>query len=165
MVCSITDLNQMTQAEFVTALGSVFEDTPGIAKEAWHQRPFLNVDHLRKQMVTLVAQMPEAAQLELIRAHPDLGSRVQMAPASVQEQTSVGLDCLSPSEYKQFQILNETYKKKFNFPFVMAVKGQTKEAILTKFAERLQNTLTNEQQQALIEIGKIAGFRLNDLIK
>ncbi|MBT9314773.1 2-oxo-4-hydroxy-4-carboxy-5-ureidoimidazoline decarboxylase [Leptothoe spongobia] len=161
---TITELNQMTQAEFVAVLGDVFEDTPSIAEQAWHQRPFLNLDNLHQTMVSMVEKMSEDAQLALIRAHPDLGSQVQMAPASVQEQTSVGLDRLSPAEYKQFQTLNTTYQTKFGFPFIMAIKGQAKEAILTAFVKRSKKSLVSEQQQALLEINKIAQFRLNDLI-
>ena len=164
MAYTIAEINHMTQSKFVTAFGEVFEDTPSIAEQAWYQRPFLDLTHLHQTMVALVEQMSEDAQLALIRAHPDLGSRVKMALASVQEQTSVGLDRLSPAEYQQFQTLNTTYQNKFGFPFIMAVKGQTKETILAAFAQRLQNTSTQEQHQALLEITKIAHFRLNDLL-
>ena len=164
MAYSISDINQMTQTEFVTAFGSVFEDTPILAEQTWHHRPFTNLAHLHQTMVTLVNQLPQAAQLALIRAHPDLGSRVQMAPASVQEQASVGLNNLSPAEYEKFQTLNKSKQTKFGFPFIMAVKGQTKEAILTAFDRRLQNSSARERQQAVLEIAKIACFRLNDLI-
>ena len=154
----------MTQSEFVKAFGSVFENTPSIAEQAWHQQPFRDLDTLHQTMVTLVAQMSEDAQLNLIRAHPDLGSRMQMAPASVQEQSSIGLDRLSPQEYEQFQTLNMAYQTKFSFPFVMAIKGHAKEGILSAFTQRLDNAPVNEQRRALLEIGKIAYFRLNDLI-
>ncbi len=163
MAYTITEINQMTQAEFVAALGSVFEDTPSIAEQTWHQRPFVDLPHLHQTMVNIVEQMPEEAQLELIQAHPDLGSSVQMASDSVQEQASVGLDQLSPSEYGQWQQLNTAYRGKFGFPFIMAVTGQTKETILAAFATRVHHTPVVEQQQALLEIGKIAHFRLDKL--
>ncbi|MGD1949874.1 MAG: 2-oxo-4-hydroxy-4-carboxy-5-ureidoimidazoline decarboxylase [Leptolyngbyaceae cyanobacterium] len=164
MAYSISNINQMTQTEFVTAFGDVFEDTPSLAEQTWHHCPFTDLAHLHQTMVTLVDQLSPDAQLVLIRAHPDLGSRVHMAPASVQEQTGVGLNNLSAAEYKKFQILNKSYQTKFGFPFIMAVKGQTKEAILTAFDRRLQNSPAHEQQQAILEIVKIAHFRLNDLI-
>ncbi|MBE9070174.1 2-oxo-4-hydroxy-4-carboxy-5-ureidoimidazoline decarboxylase [Leptolyngbya cf. ectocarpi LEGE 11479] len=163
MAHTITELNQMTQADFVTTLGDVFEHTPRIAAQAWHQRPFTDVANLHQTMVALVEQMSETAQLDLIRAHPDLGSRVHMAAASVQEQTNVGLNRLKPSEYEQFQTLNTAYQTKFGFPFIMAIKGQTKDEILAAFTQRLQNTPASEHQRALLEIQKIARFRLDDL--
>ena len=108
--------------------------------------------------------MSLAEQLTLIQAHPDLGSRVKMAAASVQEQAGAGLSQLAPEEYKHFQALNIAYRKKFGFPFVMAVKDQTKASILQAFRTRLENHKDPEIQQALSEIAQIARFRLNDLI-
>ena len=67
-----------------------------MAEQAWAARPFNDVSALHQAMVTVVEQMPPAEQLELIQAHPELGSRVQMADASVQEQAGAGLNQLSP---------------------------------------------------------------------
>lgn len=161
---TITQVNQMTQAEFVAIFGAIVEDTPSIAEQTWHQRPFLDLASLHQTMIILVEQMSKENQLELICAHPDLGSRVTMAPASMQEQTCVGLDRLSPEDYDQFQTLNAAYQTKFGFPFIMAIKGSNKETILAAFTKRLQNNPTIERQRALLEIGKIAQFRLEALI-
>lgn len=161
---SITEINQMSQAEFVTLLGAVFEETPAIAQQAWGDRPFLNVSDLHQKMVAVVRNMALAEQLVLIQAHPDLGSRVKMAAASVQEQAGAGLSQLTPEEYKRFQALNVAYQEKFGFPFVMAVKGQTKAAIFQVFEIRLGNPKDQEIQQALSEITQITRFRLDDLI-
>ncbi|HEY9761592.1 MAG TPA: 2-oxo-4-hydroxy-4-carboxy-5-ureidoimidazoline decarboxylase [Trichocoleus sp.] len=157
---SLAELNQMDQAAFTEALGAVFEDTPAIAHQAWYQRPFPTAESLHHCMIEIVQSMPLADQLTLIRAHPDLGSRVQMADASVQEQTSVGLDRLTPEEHACFLSLNQNYRTKFGFPFIMAVAGQSKKQILTAFAERLDHAQSTEIRQALQEIGKIAWFRL-----
>lgn len=161
---TISEINQMEQSEFVKVFGCVFEDTPIIAEQVWQYRPFADLADLHHAMMTLVEQMSESAQLALIRVHPSLGSRVQMAPASVQEQTSIGLNQLDPQEYERFQTLNNAYQAKFGFPFIMAVKGQSKESILAAFTQRLQNSVSEEQQCALTEIGKIARFRLADLV-
>ena len=67
-------------------------------------------------------------------------------------------------EYFNFQQLNQAYKDKFAFPFIVAVKNHTKESILEAFQQRLENSLEAERQQALTEIAKIAKFRLLDLI-
>lgn len=153
-------LNQMDQAAFTTALGDVFEATPAIASQVWHQRPFPTVRALHRHMLEQVESMALADQLALIRAHPDLGARVKMAAASVQEQVGAGLDQLSPEEYNRLLRLNQDYRTKFQFPFIMAVAGQTKESILNAFTQRLENSETTEIQQALREIGQIAWFRL-----
>lgn len=165
MPYSIAQLNQMSQAEFVAALGVLFEDTPAIAAKAWSQRPFATVADLHQAMVAIVQHMTIAEQLALIRAHPDLGSKAKMAEASVQEQASVGLDCLTPAEYDRFHTANEAYKATFGFPFIIAVKKHTKASILDAFDQRLHNTPTAEVTQALIEIAQIAQFRLAALVE
>ena len=160
----ITQLNQMSQAEFTEALGEIWEETPQIARQAWHNKPFKDLNALHQAMVAVVDSMSEAEQLTLIKAHPDLGSKAKMAEASVQEQAGVGLDRLSESEYQRFQSLNQAYKDKFDFPFIIAVKNHTKDSILQAFKTRLENDLEQEKQQALIEISKIARLRLNSLL-
>ncbi len=154
----------MSQAAFVEVLGAVFEHTRAIATKAWIKRPFTDVNDLHKNMVDVVNKMSPDEQLALICAHPDLGSKMKMAEASVKEQAGVGLAQLTPEEYKRFEFLNHSYKDKFGFPFIVAVKNHTKATILEAFECRLQNTLDAEKQQALDEIAEIARFRLLDLV-
>lgn len=162
---TLVEINQMDQATFVAVLGPIFEDTPEIARQVWAQRPFATVSDLHGQMVAIALAMPEVEQRALIQAHPDLGSRLHMAEASVQEQAGVGLDQLSAAEYAQFHRLNTAYKAKFGFPFVMAVKGQTKASILAAFETRLNHSPEQEHRRALAEIAQIARLRLADLIQ
>ena len=162
---SIAQLNQMSQADFKAALGEIWEATPEIAQQAWHKKPFANVEGLYLAMLAIVDNMSNEEQLTLIKAHPDLGSKAKMAEASVQEQAGVGLDRLSASEYQRFQSLNQAYKDKFGFPFIVAVKYHTKESILEVFETRLKNNQEEEKQQALVEISKIAKLRLEALIE
>lgn len=161
---TLAQLNQMSRSEFTTALGEIWEETPEIANQAWHNKPFEDVEALYNAMVAVVENMSQTQQLELIKAHPDLGSKAKMAQASVEEQSGVGLDRLSESEYERFQSLNRAYKDKFGFPFIVAVKYHTKESILLAFETRLQNSQEAEIQQALTEISKIARLRLEAII-
>ncbi len=154
----------MSQEGFTEALGDIWEETPEIAKQAWNSKPFADLDGLYQAMVEIVNSMSNEKQLALIKAHPDLGSKVKMAEASVQEQAGVGLDRLSESEYQRFQTLNQAYKDKFGFPFIVAVKYHTKESILEAFESRLQNSLEQEKKRAFIEIEKIAYLRLTSLV-
>lgn len=155
----------MSQAEFTEALGEIWEETPEIAQQTWHNRPFEDVAVLYQAMVAIVNSMSEAEQITLIKAHPNLGSKTKMAEASVQEQAEIGLDSLSKSEYQRFQFLNQAYKDKFGFPFIVAVKYHTQESILEAFETRLNNTQEREKQQALTEISKIARLRLDSLVE
>lgn len=161
---NLNQLNSMDQDEFVAVLGGIFEDTPAIAQQAWEQRPFVNVEALHQCMVEIMNQMTVDEQMLLVRSHPDLGSKVRMAEASMTEQSRAGLDRLTLEEYQCFQVLNQTYQKKFRFPFIVAVKNHTKASILEAFQTRLENSLETEQAQALKEIVQIAGFRLDEIL-
>lgn len=161
---SLSKLNKMSREEFTDALGEIWEETPAIARQAWHNRPFANIAALHQSMVAVVEDMSQLERLALIKAHPDLGSKAKMADASVQEQAGAGLDKLEALEYERFQSLNQAYKNKFGFPFIIAVKNHTKDSILSAFESRLGNTKEREMQQALAEISKIARLRLETII-
>jgi 2-oxo-4-hydroxy-4-carboxy-5-ureidoimidazoline decarboxylase len=153
-------LNQMEQNDFTNALGAIFEEHPTIAAQAWFARPFGDRDALHQAMANVVHQMTPAAQIKLICAHPDLGSKFKMAEASVQEQSTLGLDRLSAAEFAEFQQLNQAYKDKFAFPFIIAIRNHTKESVLEAFHQRLHNSIETEKQRAIAEILEIARWRL-----
>ncbi|MBW4484795.1 MAG: 2-oxo-4-hydroxy-4-carboxy-5-ureidoimidazoline decarboxylase [Tildeniella torsiva UHER 1998/13D] len=164
MPYSLAQLNAMTEADFVANLGPTFEETPAIAAQVWPLRPFPSVADLHQNMVAVVRAMTLADQMTLINAHPDLGTRVAMAEASVSEQSQAGLTSLTAEEYHQFQALNQQYKVKFGFPFILAVAGHTKTSILENFMDRLRNSTDVEMTTALLEIEKISLARLNSWI-
>ena len=161
----LSALNQMDQAEFTQTLGDIFEHTPAIAQQAWLQRPFETVEALHQAMVAVMQALPISAQLRLIQAHPDLGAKAKMTDSSVQEQASAGLDQLSPEEFSTFSELNQTYRDRFQFPFIVAVKEHTKTSILAAFRQRLTHDSETERQTALMEIAKIANYRLTSLVQ
>ncbi|NJN01292.1 MAG: 2-oxo-4-hydroxy-4-carboxy-5-ureidoimidazoline decarboxylase [Leptolyngbyaceae cyanobacterium SL_1_1] len=164
MAYSIAALNQMGQSAFVEVLGAIFEDTPAIAAQVWQQRPFATGEELYQKMAAIVEALPATEQLALIRAHPDLGSKAQMATASVQEQAGVGLDRLLPEEFKRLHRLNQAYQEKFEFPFIVAVKNHTKVSILSIFEQCLNHSPELERKRAIAEISQIARFRLATLV-
>jgi 2-oxo-4-hydroxy-4-carboxy-5-ureidoimidazoline decarboxylase len=150
----------MSQSDFTDTLGSIFENTPEIASQAWLERPFDSVQKLHQVMAAIVNKMSKLDQLKLICAHPDLGGKFKMAESSVQEQSTVGLDRLSANEFDRFHYLNQTYKQKFAFPFIIAVRNHTKDSILEAFEQRLQNPIEIERHKAIAQIIEIARWRL-----
>ena len=168
MTISLDDLNAMEQAAFTDALGGIFEHSPWIAERAWNRRPFSNVDSLLQAMLDAVDDAGEDPQLALIRAHPDLAGKAARAGAltehSTREQAGAGLDRLSDQEFDRFHRLNDAYKDRFGFPFIIAVREHTKDSILATFETRLQNDRPAEMQEALRNIGLIATFRLKDVV-
>ena len=168
MPLTLADLNQASEPEFVRLLDGVFEHSPWVARRGAPRRPFSNPDDLERSLCATLQQATSAEQLKLIRAHPDLAGRAarsgDLTEASTQEQMEAGLDTLSEAEYQRFTQLNSAYQAKFDFPFILAVKGHDKHSILASFETRLENTLAAERQTALAEICKIAGFRLKALL-
>lgn len=164
MLYSIAALNQMNQTEFTVALGEIFEQTPQIAQQSWLSRPFASRTDLHQKMLAVVDQMSSAEHLSLIQAHPDLGSKAKMADASVQEQAGAGLNQLSAAEFEQLHRLNQAYRTKFGFPFIIAVKNHSKTSILSAFEQRIANSPAAEMTQALAEIAKIAELRLKEAV-
>jgi 2-oxo-4-hydroxy-4-carboxy-5-ureidoimidazoline decarboxylase len=160
MIYSLTQINRMDRPQFIQALGEIFEHTPTIAAQAWYQRPFNSIEELHQKMMMVVLGFDLDRKLALVRAHPDLGSKVKMAVASVQEQAGVGLDRLSSAEFDRFQQFNQAYLERFDFPFIIAVKNYTKSSILEAFDRRLQNSTEVELATAIEEISQIARFRL-----
>lgn len=164
MSYSIEAINHLDRTAFVELLGEIFEETPAVAKSVWHNRPFKSITDLHQKMTAIVRQMSPDEQLALIRAHPELGARTNMAEASVQEQAGAGLGQLTEAEHEQIEALNSAYQRKFGFPFVMAIKGYQKGEILAAFEARLGNEKEVERGRSLLEINKIARLRLEELI-
>jgi 2-oxo-4-hydroxy-4-carboxy-5-ureidoimidazoline decarboxylase len=149
---------------FVEALGGVFEHSPWVVHAVVGHRPFANVWSLHAAMVEVVNAAGEAAQLKLIRAHPDLATRLKLSDSSTAEQASAGLDRLSLDEYARFTELNNRYRERFGFPFVIAVRDNTRAQILEAFVRRIGNDRPVEISTALVQIARIARIRLNQVI-
>jgi 2-oxo-4-hydroxy-4-carboxy-5-ureidoimidazoline decarboxylase len=162
---SIVEVNQMNKEEFVSKVGWVFEHSPWIAEMAWESMPFKSREELFQTMVKVVRNAEDSLQLALLRAHPDLGTRLKISEVSQKEQEGVGLDKLSKQEFAKFVSLNQRYVEQFRFPFIMAVKGKNKDTILTAMQQRVGYTYEQEFLTALTEVYKIAGFRLVDVIQ
>jgi 2-oxo-4-hydroxy-4-carboxy-5-ureidoimidazoline decarboxylase len=107
-------------------------------------------------------------QLDLVRAHPDLAGRLaqqQLTAESTREQASAGLNALSAAELENFQSLNDAYRNRFGFPFIICARLNARDAILRAMESRLRNSPAQEHETALAEIEKIARLRLEDAVK
>lgn len=149
--------------------GDVYEHSPWVAQAAWHHG--LNEEHdapdgLAQLMGLMLQQASNEQQINVIRAHPDLAGKAaisgELTQDSTSEQAGAGLHHCSADEFAQFEFLNDAYKKKFGFPFVIAVKGLDRGAILAAFEERLNNDAAAERETAIEHIIRIAYLRLID---
>jgi 2-oxo-4-hydroxy-4-carboxy-5-ureidoimidazoline decarboxylase len=164
----LADLNACSKADFVAALANVFENSPWIAEKAAEARPFVGVTQLFEAMKAAVERAPSELRLALIRAHPDLADKTQRAAGltaeSGAEQNSVGLDRLSDAEYRAFERVNNAYRAKFGFPYIVCVRRHSKGSILRDFERRLPNGATAEVANSIGEICRIAALRVDQLV-
>lgn len=161
---------EMSLDAFVAAFGGVYEHSPWIAEAVYRRglSPGEDApDGLASAMAGVLDDADHAAKLALIRAHPDLAGRAAIAgdltDASRSEQAGAGLDRCTPEEFKRFQELNEAYKQKFGFPFIIAVAGKTRHDILAAFETRIDNDPRTEFDTALEQVNAIARLRLHKM--
>ena len=155
----------MDQHDFIARYAGIYEHSPWVAERvASIAAELSDMDRLAEIMADCVDNADAEQQITLIRAHPDLAGKAQIAgeltAESTEEQASAGLHTCTKLEYERFQALNEAYKEKFGFPFIMAVRGSSCEEILDRFSKRLKNDANVEFETALAEIHKIARLRL-----
>jgi 2-oxo-4-hydroxy-4-carboxy-5-ureidoimidazoline decarboxylase len=165
---SLAELNAGSREDFVAALANVFEYSPWIAEQAAAARPFAGVKQLLDGMKAAVERAPAELRLALIKAHPDLANKTQRAAGltaeSNAEQNSAGLDRLSDTEYTAFERVNNAYRSKFGFPYIVCVRRHTRDSILRDFERRLPNDAATEIQKSIEEICRIAALRLDQLV-
>jgi OHCU decarboxylase len=156
---------------FVERFGGVYEHSPWVAEAAFDSGLGAASDTaagLGAAMARAMSAADEATKRKLINAHPDLAGKLAVAKSmtaeSTGEQAGAGLDRLSPDQIAKFTSLNGAYRARFDFPFIMAVKGKTKADVLAAFEQRLKNDSPAEFETALAEINKIAALRLKDIL-
>ncbi len=163
---TIAELNLLDQSAFTQALSSIYENSPWVAERAWPHRPFASRDALHAAMKQVLAAAGRDEQLALINEHPELASKAAVAghltEESKREQSGAGLDQCSPQEYEQIRSLNNAYRDKFGFPFIVAVRGLDRDGIIGAIRRRLDKDYGSEFDEALAQINRIAGFRLAD---
>jgi len=165
---TLDEINRMDRGGVVDALGDVFEHAPWVAEVAYDARPFAGLSALYEAMTAAVRDADTERQTALLRKHPDLAGKAAREGAitddSKYEQSSAGLDRLSEQDYAAFHRLNDAYKAKFGFPFIVCVRRHGKDSILRQFEQRLTNDIPEERRTALNEIFRIVALRLDQRV-
>jgi N-carbamoyl-L-amino-acid hydrolase len=171
MTITLEQLNTAPQAQAADMLQGLYEHSDWIAEKALDQRPFRSLAQLKHAMVRVLQAAGREAQLQLIRAHPELAGKAMVSKTltaeSTNEQSKAGLTDCTPEEFAQIQQLNADYNAKFGFPFILAVRGPrgtglNRHEIIATFARRLHNHPDYELAEALRNIHRIVEIRLND---
>ncbi len=171
MTLTLEHINTAPHADALQLLDSLYEHSPWIADKALAMRPFQSLTHLKYVMTRVLQAAGRQAQIDLIRAHPELAGKAMVSNSltteSTHEQRTAGLTQCTPGEHAQLQKLNADYNAKFGFPFILAVRGTrgnglTKQQIINTFARRLNNHPDFELAECLRNIHRVVELRLND---
>ena len=161
---SIDQINELTKNDFIDIFGNVFEKTYWIANKTYNSKPFKSFDELLSIIMQNYENSSEEECLKIFNEHPELVVEKKLTENSQNEQNNASLNRCSDKEFNEFKNLNTEYRKKFGFPFIIAVKGKNKNEILNNFRKRIKNEIDLEFDEAKVQVKKIANFRLNEII-
>jgi OHCU decarboxylase len=162
---SIDKINKLSKPDFISIFGNIFEKTEWIAQKSYDLKPYKNYEELFLKMIEIFENTNKENHLKILNAHPDLAVEKKLTKDSKKEQKNASLNQCTNEEFIEFKKLNEEYKVKFGFPFIIAVKGKNKEEILNSFRQRITNNINLEFEEAKRQVKKIASFRLSEIIK
>ena len=160
-------INKLSKSEFVEIFGNIFEKASWIAEKLYNEKPFNNFEELCSKMLEIFINASKEIQIKVLSTHPDLADKTKIGSLTTDskiEQNNAGLDQCSEEEFNEFKYLNDKYKKKFGFTFVLAVKSKDKIEILNELKKRILDKANNEFDEAITQVVKIAKLRLNELI-
>ena len=157
------NLNNLNRDEFISLFGVIFEKTQWIAEILFELKPFKDKDDLINKIIEIYESSSKNENLNILRAHPKLAVEKNLTEHSNQEQSRANLKSCTQKEFDEFTKLNNEYEKKFDFPFIIAVKGKDKIEILNNFRQRINNDIEFEFKESKKQVKKIALFRLDEL--
>ena len=168
---SLAQLNAASATDFAALLAGLFEHSPWIVERAAALRPFASVAAMKQALVQVLRAAPQAEQLALVRAHPELAGKAMVSKSltaeSSLEQSTAGLTHCTPDEFARLQQLNADYNRRFGHPFMLAVRGPrgtglTRQQIIKTFERRVTGTADAEFAEALRNIHRVVELRLEE---
>ena len=164
----INNINKLSEIQFIKIFANIFENSQFIAEALYKKKGdgFNDFKDLINKMMDIFENTTKERKLKILNSHPDLANKTKVSSLtddSKKEQQNAGLDSCTKEEFDEFKKLNNLYKKKFNFPFILAVKGKNKNEILDNFKKRISFSPTTEFDEALKQVKQIASLRLKEL--
>ena len=160
---------KISKTKIIELLKSIYEHSPWVPEKLFSNdvNEILNKEYLQQKMKSIVENASKKEKLDLIKSHPELGNKLkkidELTEFSKKEQKSAGLDQCNEEEFEVLTQLNKQYRNKFQFPFIIAVKGLSKNDIINEMKKRVHNSEEEEFDTAMKQIHKIASLRINDL--
>lgn len=169
MTTGLENLNDIPAVEFQNIFRNVIENWPQAAVHISRTRPFADTKQLVQRFEDYLSSLDDSSKEKILQLHPDLAGKLasdeQLTVESAQEQASAGLDSISRVQRQQLTEMNEKYKNKFSFPFVICVRETNKiDAILRGITVRLENERKDELNTGINEVKKICRLRIGQII-
>ena len=161
---TIEKINNLNKSDFLVIFGNVFEKSDWIAEKVFDLKPFKDYEDIISKLINTYENSEKEIILKILNYHPELVVEKKLTSNSKSEQKNAKLNECTNDEYNEFKKLNIEYKKKFNFPFIIAVKGKNKNDILINFRTRIDNNYEVEFNEAKIQVMKIALLRLEEIL-
>ncbi|MDA9674326.1 2-oxo-4-hydroxy-4-carboxy-5-ureidoimidazoline decarboxylase [Alphaproteobacteria bacterium] len=160
---------KISKTKIIELLKSIYEHSPWVPERLFSNdvNEILNKEYLQQKMKSIVDNASKKEKLDLIKSHPELGNKLkkidELTEFSKKEQKSAGLDQCNEEEFEVLTQLNKQYRNEFQFPFIIAVKGLSKNDIINEMKKRVHNSEEEEFETAMKQIHKIASLRIKDL--
>jgi 2-oxo-4-hydroxy-4-carboxy--5-ureidoimidazoline (OHCU) decarboxylase len=130
---SIEQLNELPKEEFFKTVNTLFETAPPLANGLVKHIPFKSYEQLIDTSEKLINEMSLDEKIQVINAHPRIGTNPANEKLSAFSYKEQGLDKEREQEkekiektYGELRELNEKYENKFGFKFVVFVNGRPK---------------------------------------
>lgn len=158
-------LAELDEAGFVARLGSVVEHAPWVARAAWSARPFAHWDALYQAFSQAIHNADPSLQRALLLGHPELAGREaregSMTPDSQGEQGRLGLLALDAPTVARIATMNQRYRERFGYPFVVALRLHTSlESVFHHAGQRMAHDDATELHTALQQVCEVMRGRL-----
>ena len=164
----INNINKLPETQFIKLFANIFENSQFIAEALYKKKgdSFNDFEDLTKKILNIFENTTKEQKLKILNSHPDLANKTKVSSLtddSKKEQQNAGLDSCTKEEFDEFKKLNDLYKKKFNFPFILAIKEKNKNEILDNFKKRISSSPEIEFDEATKQVKQIANLRLKEL--
>ena len=166
---NINEVNNLEQYIFFEIFDNIFEHSDFITKIVEKTRPFKSKEEVIDYFLQTFDSLDEDIKINIIKLHPDLGDKLKIKKGltdfSQNEQAKAGLAECTDDEFSEFHKLNNSFKIKFNIPFIFAIRDRTKTEIFEEFKSRLKSdNIQQELDKSLNQVKKIASLRINEII-
>ncbi|KAI4462516.1 2-oxo-4-hydroxy-4-carboxy-5-ureidoimidazoline decarboxylase-related [Holotrichia oblita] len=192
---SIDEVNKLTSDLFIKIFGNVVEHYSNAAIGILKCKPFSCAEDISMAINHYLDLLSDAGMIifriyclylncrrvfyrfciyvlektKVLQLHPDLAGKLaekgELTNESVEEQKSAGLDVITPENKHKLNSLNEEYKKKFSFPFVICARENKIQKILSSIEMRLHNEHHQELSTGIEEVKKISKLRIYEIVK